>query len=176
MNVEILITGGDGFVGEVLADQLANDSATVVFLDENERAVERAAETGADARISDPSKAAMLDREDIEGMGTAIVASQKDSHNLLVAQLLRLRRIERVIALVNDPRNVEAFAEAGIEPVSASTILASALNRQRRVVKYTERSSGQKATNVAKRRQEREGPTDDPERERVRLDGTGGDT
>lgn len=176
MTSEILITGGDGSVGEVLADQLTSDSVTVVFLDEHERAVERAAEAGADARMSDPSEAAILDREDIEEMGTAIVASQKDSHNLLVAQLLRLRRIERVIALVNDPRNVEAFAAAGIEPVSASAALAGALNRQRRVVKYTERSSGQEATNAAKRRQEREELTDGPERERVRLDGAGGDT
>lgn len=171
-----MVTGGDGFVGEVLADQLTTDSVTVVFLGRDERAVERAAEAGADARMGDPSEAAILDREDIEEMSTAIVASQKDSHNLLIAQLLRLRRIERVIALVNDPRNVEAFAAAGIEPVSASTALAGALARQRRVVERTKRSSGKETANVAKRRLEREESTDGPERERVRSDGAGGDT
>ena len=176
MTREILITGGDGFVGEVLADQLTSDSVRVVFLDEDERAVERAAEAGADARMSDPSEATTLNREDIEEMGTAIVASQEDSHNLLVAQLLRPRRIKRVIALVNDPQNVEAFAAAGIEPVCASAALAGALNRQRRVVEYTVRSSGQETTNAEKRRQESEESSNSLERERVRSDGTGSDT
>ncbi|MGN8216282.1 NAD-binding protein [Halococcus salifodinae] len=178
MNSETVVIGGDGAVGEVLAGQLVGSSTAVVFLDEDERAVERAAEAGADARVGDPSEAATLDREDIGEMETAIVASQKDSHNLLVAQLLRLRRTERVIALVNDPENVEAFAAAGIEPVSASTALAGALDRQRRGVEgvETERSPGQKTEEDAtKHRSEHEESTDDPKHERVRSDGAGGD-
>jgi Trk K+ transport system NAD-binding subunit len=176
MKKETVVIGGKGAVGETLAGQLIGGSTAVVFLDEDDRAVERAAEAGADARVADPSEAATLDREDIEEVGTAIVASREDSHNLLVAQLLRLQRAERVIALVNDPENVEAFAEAGIEPVSASAALAGALDRQRRVVGRAERSSGQETANAAKRRSEREESTDGPERERVRSDGAGGDT
>ncbi|EMA43642.1 NAD(P)-binding protein [Halococcus saccharolyticus] len=176
MNSETVVIGGDGAVGEVLAGQLVGTSAAVVFLDEDERAVEHAAEAGADARVGDPSEAATLDREDIEEMGTAIVASQKDSHNLLVAQLLQLRRTERVIALVNDPKNVEAFTAAGIEPVSASTVLAGALDRQRRGAEIveTERSLGQETEeDTAKRHLEHEESTDDPKHERVRSDGAG---
>jgi Trk K+ transport system NAD-binding subunit len=176
MNSDTVVIGGDGAVGETLAGQLAGGSTAVVFLDEDENAVERAAGAGADVRVADPSEAATFDHEDVEEAGTAIVASREDSHNLLVAQFLRLRRIERVIALVNDPRNVEAFAAAGIEPVSASTALAGALDRQRRVVERTERSSERKTANAAKRRSEREESTDGPERERVRSDGAGGDT
>lgn len=173
MNSETVVIGGDGAVGETLAGQLASGPAAVVFLDEDESAVEHATEAGADARVADPSEAATFDHEDIEGAGTAIVASREDSHNLLVAQFLRLQRTERVIALVNDPRNVEAFAEAGIEPVCASTTLASALDRQRRVVERTERSSGQETANARKRRPEREESTEGAERERVRSDGRG---
>lgn len=170
----IVVVGGEGAVGETLAGQLTGGSAAVVFLDEDDRAVERAAKAGVDARVADPSEAATLDREDIEEVDTAIVASRDDGHNLLVAQHLRLRRAERVIALVNDPANVEAFAEAGIKPVCASTALASALDRQRRGVELVEneRSSEPKRTN---RRPEREESTDGPERERLRSDGTGGD-
>lgn len=179
MDGELLVTGGDGPVGEILADQLTRDSVTVVFLDEDERAIERATEAGVDARMCNPSETATLDREDIEEMGTAIVASQEDSHNLLVAQLLRIRRTERVIALVNDPRNVEAFAAAGIEPVSASTALADALDRQRRGVEVveTERSPGPKTEEDATKRHSKRGEsTDGTERERIRSDGGGGDT
>ena len=179
MKREIVVIGGEGTVGEMLADQLADGSAAVVFLDENERAVERAAKAGADARMGDPSEAAMLDREDIEEMGAAIVASQEDSYNLLVAQLLRLRRTGRVIALVNDSRNVEAFAAAGIEPVSASTALAGALDRQRRgveVVEIEHSPSQGTGEDTTQRRSKREESTDGPERERLRSDGAGGDT
>jgi Trk K+ transport system NAD-binding subunit len=172
MNRDTVVIGGEGAVGEILAGRIAGDSAVVVFLDEDERA----AEAGADTRVADLSEAATLDREDIEEVGPAIVASREDSHNLLVAQLLRLRRAERVIALVNDPRNVEAFAAAGIEPVSASTALADALDRQRRVVEHTGRSLGQATANAAKRRSEREEPAHGPERDRLRSDGAGGDT
>lgn len=164
---------GDGAVGETLAGRLAGDSAAVVFLDEDERAVERAAAAGADARVADPSEAATLDREDIEEVGIAIVASREDSRNFLAAQLLRIRGTERVIALVNDPANVEAFAAAGIEPVSASTVLAGALDRQRRGVEVVERSSGRETEDATKRRPEREESTDDTERERLRSDGRG---
>lgn len=170
MDEDTVIIGGDGAVGETLAGRLAGVS--VVFFDEDEHAVERAAEAGADARVADPSEAATLDREGIEEVDIAIVASHEDGRNLLVAQLLRLRRAERVIALVNDPANLDAFAEAGIEPVCASTALAGALDRQRRGVEVVEdeRSSDQER---AKRRSECEKPTDDPEHERLWSDGEG---
>jgi len=176
MGNDIVVIGGDGAVGETLAGQLAGGSTTVVFLNEDENAVERAAGAGADAQVTDPSEAATFDHEDIKEAGIAIVASRKDSHNLLVSQFLRLRRTERVIALVNDPGNVEAFAAAGIEPVSAATVLADALDRQRRVIERPERSSGQETATATKRRPEREESADGPERERVRSDGAGGDT
>lgn len=176
METELLVTGGDGFVGEVLAEQLTTDLVTVMFLSRDERAVKRATEAGADARVGNPSEAGILDRENVEEIGTAVVASLKDSHNLLAAQLLLLRGAERVIALVNDPKNVEAFAAAGIEPVSASTALAGALDRQRRVVEHAGRSSKEETTNAAKRHQGYEESIDEPEDERVRSDGAGGDT
>src|SRR5699024_11295317 len=109
---------------------------------------------GVDAHLADPSETATLDREAIESLGTAIVASRTDRRNLLVAQLLGCRRTERVIALVNDPRNVDAFAAAGIEPVCAATTLASALARQLRYVKgpeierQREKATGELSTGV----------------------------
>ncbi|EMA51441.1 NAD-binding protein [Halococcus thailandensis] len=173
---ETLVIGGDGSVGETLARRLTHSSAVVLFLGEDEHAVERATAAGVDARLADPSETAALDREAIESMGTAIVASRTDRRNLLVAQLLGCRRTERVIALVNVPRNVDAFAAAGIEPVCAATTLASALARQRHdgkrpeIERQSEQAAGESSTE-----QSPKGSADGSERERLRSDGTGGD-
>lgn len=169
MNNKTIVIGGDGAVGEILASQLESNSATVVLLD----AVEHATAVDTDTQMADPSEAATLDPKDIEETSIAIVASQTDSHNLLVALLLQHRQTERVIALVNDPANVEAFAEAGIEPVCASIALASALAQRHGV--EDERSSGKETEDSPERRLEREESTDSPERERLR-NGAGGDT
>ncbi|GAA0470835.1 NAD-binding protein [Halococcus dombrowskii] len=173
---ETLVVGGDGTVGETLARRLVHGSAVVLFIGEDEHAVERATSAGVDARLADPSETATLDGEAIEAMGTAIVASRTDRRNLLVAQLLGLRRTERVIALVNDPRNVDAFAAAGIEPVCAATTLASALARQRRGGEQpeSERQSEQAMGESPTERSPRES-ADESGRERLRSDGTGGD-
>ncbi|EMA47251.1 NAD-binding protein [Halococcus saccharolyticus] len=169
-----VILGGEGAVGETLAVQLANGSPAVTFLAGDAHAADRAAEAGADARVADPSEPATLDREDIGEADIAIVTSRQDSQNLLLAQFLRLQRTGRVIALVNDPANLDAFAEAGIETVCASTALSTALDRQRRGVEAVEtQSSSNRAT--ADRRTEYEEPTDEPERERLRSGGAGGD-
>lgn len=140
MNEEVLI--GGGIVGETLAGQLADGSVDVVFLSEDDRAVERAAAAGVDALAVSPSDPTTLDQEGIADVETVIVASREDGRNLLVTQLLRRRTAERVIALVNDPNNIEAFAAAGVEPVCATSTLAAALDRQRREGR-SENESGQ---------------------------------
>ncbi|QLG28741.1 NAD-binding protein [Halorarum halophilum] len=130
MNHDTVIIGGRG-AGETLAEELANESGEVAFLGDDHRAVERAAAAGADARVVDLKTGTALDREGLDGPDVVIVASHEDGRNLLVAQLVRIRRANRVIALVNDPENVDAFVDAGVEPVCASTALASALDRKR---------------------------------------------
>jgi Trk K+ transport system NAD-binding subunit len=169
MGYDTVVIGGDGAVGERLACRLADGSAGIVFLDADDRAVERASEAGAEARVADPSKAATFDRENVEEATTAVVASRKDGSNLLVAQLLRLRRTDRVIALVNDPANVEAFAEAGIEPVCATTALSSALAEQR----HDREATGERASKPEAVETTDETGTESGENERLRSDGGG---
>lgn len=167
MNHDTVIIGGKA-IGETLAEALASGAREVVFLDEDGGAVERAAAAGADAHLIDASASTVLDREGIENPGVAIAASREDGRNLLVAQLLRARRSDRVIALVNDPENVDAFADAGVEPVCASTVLASALDRKRRSVEAP----------AELEREESKSDGDETEsdgRERLRSDGGGGD-
>ncbi|EMA53362.1 MULTISPECIES: NAD-binding protein [Halococcus] len=169
-----VILGGEGAVGETLAVQLANGSSAVTLLAGDAHAAERAAGAGADARVTDPSSTATLDREDIDEADIAIVTSRLDSQNLLLAQFLRLQGSGRVIALVNDPANLEAFTEAGIETVCASTALSTALDRQRRGVETVETERSSNRTNPDRHTEHGES-TDEPERERLRSGGAGGD-
>ena len=163
MNHDTVIIGGRG-VGETLAEELADGSGEVAFLGEDDRAVERAEAAGADARVVDTRNGSALDREGVDSPGVVIAASREDCRNLLVAQLLRVRRADRVIALVNDPNNVDVFDDAGVEPVCASTALASALDRKRRGKEVFE---GHECSEDDERSQD--------EDERLRLDGGGGD-
>lgn len=59
---------------------------------------------------------------------TVVVATRSDGRNLRVANLLRARAdVDRVLVLVNSPGRVEAFSEAGHEPVCATTALSKTL-------------------------------------------------
>lgn len=130
MSHEIVVVGG-GTVGEALAGALTRAAADVVYLDDDAQTVERAAASGVDARQITRHEAAAFDGVGIDRPGIALVASREDSRNLLIAQLLQLRCADRVVALVNDPSNVDAFADAGIESVCATSVLVSALAEQR---------------------------------------------
>ncbi|SFL00805.1 TrkA-N domain-containing protein [Halogranum rubrum] len=144
MGHDIVIVGG-GVVGETLAEALERASVEVVYLDTDSRAVDRAAESGVDAQLVETSEATALDHVSAEDVGIAIVASSEDSRNLLVAQLLQVRSARRVVALVNDPDNVELFVDAGVEPVCATSALVSALDDRRR----TTRDAAPQRTRVA---------------------------
>ena len=132
MIAEVVVVDGGGPVGNVLASRIAADDGGVVFLDENEHAVERASDAGADARTVDVGRAGTFDDDAIERADVALVVSPEDGHNLLVGQFLRLRRVKRVVALVNDPANLDAFAGAGIEPVCVTSALTGVLDARRR--------------------------------------------
>jgi Trk K+ transport system NAD-binding subunit len=128
----VVVVDRGGPVGGALASRIVDDDGHVVFLDGNEHAVERASDAGIDARTVDSGRAGVFDEDDIERADVGLVVSPEDGHNLLVGQFLRLRRVERVIALVNDPANLDAFAGAGIEPVCATSALTGVLDARRR--------------------------------------------
>jgi Trk K+ transport system NAD-binding subunit len=134
MNYDTVVIDSGGGIGETLARRLTSEAGgtRVIFLDEDDRAVARAAAAGVDARLGGLPTASALDREDVRDARVAIVASREDGRNLLVSQHLRTRHAGRVIALVNDPDNLTAFADAGVEPVCIPRTLASALEKRRR--------------------------------------------
>lgn len=130
MKHEIVIVGG-GAVGETLAGVLTRAGADVVYLDDDSQTVERAVASGVDARRIEQHEAAALDDVGVDRPDIALVASREDSWNLLIAQLLQLRCADRIVALVNDPNNVDVFTDAGVESVCVTSVLVSALAERR---------------------------------------------
>lgn len=119
-----LVLGG-GYVGATLANHLGRAADAVVFLDAHPRAVEYAEQRGVSAHVADVTSARELDRHADEDADLAVVASESDSTNLLVAQLLRVRfDVERVVVRINDPRNLDSFETLDVETVCASSVLA----------------------------------------------------
>ncbi|EMA36550.1 TrkA-N domain-containing protein [Halococcus hamelinensis 100A6] len=164
----MVVVDGGGSIGDALASRIAADGGGVMFLAENEHAVERASDAGVDARTVDVGRAGTFDDDAIERADVALVVSPEDGHNLLVGQFLRLRRVKRVVALVNDPANLDAFAEAGIEPVCVTGTLTGVLDARRREPRAATR---ERATETSSESHETDEPSRTDDRTRLRSDG-----
>lgn len=113
---------GDGRVGAAVARRLREEGDEVVLLD---RSIDAPDVPG---RALDPTDVSALDEAGLDSASTVVVATPSDGQNLLVAQLVRVRfDVDRLIVLVNDPDRVGVLADAGHEPLCATTILADAL-------------------------------------------------
>lgn len=124
--MHIVVLGG-GRAGATLARDLG-DRAETTLLDSDPSVVERARRAGVTAHEADVTSAQSLDERGVESADIAVVATDNDAANLLAAQHLRVRfGVDRVVVRVNDPGNVDGFAERGFHPVCATSALADGL-------------------------------------------------
>lgn len=121
----VLVIGG-GQVGRRLAERLAATHA-VHHLDTDPNVV-RAGRTHSASHTQDLASPAALEATGVTGDDAAVVATGLDSRNLLVVQQLRTRLgLERLLVVLEDPRNREAFDLSGVEVVCAGAVLSSAV-------------------------------------------------
>lgn len=121
-----IVIGGD-YVGPALADRL-REAGPVVFLADCPETVERVRDSGVDGHLVDPTNRRDLETVLRDPATTAVVSTNSDSVNLLIAQHLRTTfDVDRIVVRVNDPRNREAFADREFETVSVSDALADSL-------------------------------------------------
>ncbi len=126
--MRIIIIGG-GKVGRQLAERLEDRGENVVIIEEEQRMVEQAREAGFPVRHGDGTDTDELEAAGAEHAKIVVAATGDDDVNLLIAQLARSRfGVENVITRVNDPDNVDAFEELGVQPISASQATAWALD------------------------------------------------
>lgn len=76
----------------------------------------------------DPTDVRTLEAAGVATASTVVVATESDSRNLLIAQLVRACfDVTNIIMLTNIPDRLDVFREAGHEPVCATSALSDAL-------------------------------------------------
>ncbi len=126
-----IIVVGCGRLGSYLANRLSADGASVVAVDNDEKAFEAltAEYSGfrveGDATEFDVLKQARMDKADI-----VIGASPDDNVNMMVAQVAqKVFHVPTVVARVFEPRRVELCRSLGIECVCPTSIASAMVQR-----------------------------------------------
>jgi hypothetical protein len=121
----LLVVGG-GHVGRRLAESLAEAHA-VHHLDTDPNVV-RDPDSHGTSHAPDLSSPSALAATGVTAGDDAVVATGRDSRSLLVTQQLRTRfGLERLLVVLEDPRNREAFDLPGVEVVCAGATLSAAV-------------------------------------------------
>ncbi len=114
----ILIVGSGG-VGLLLAERLEKRGEDVTLIDTKESNCKRAMQFGIKAIVGDGGDTNMLKKAGIERAKFLVAATDKDDTNLLVCQISKSRfGLENLVALVNNPENLQAFEDLGIKAMS----------------------------------------------------------
>src|SRR6058998_283983 len=120
----VLIVGG-GKVGWNLARELIDKGEEVTLIESNRRrylVIEQELEHAV--QYGDASELWVLERAGIQRADLVIAVTGDDEDNLLICQIAREKYLcERIIARVNNPRNLEHFKLLGIQPAVSATDL-----------------------------------------------------
>ena len=120
-----VIIVGAGKVGLNLARELLDKGHEVTLIEADRRrylVVEQ--ELGYVAQYGDATELWILERAGVQRTDLVIAVTGDDEDNVLVCQVAKEKyECERVIARVNNPRNLQHFKLLGIQPVVSATDL-----------------------------------------------------
>ena len=120
-----VIIAGAGKVGWNLARELIDKDHEVTLLEHDRRrylVVEQELEHAV--QYGDASELWVLERAGIQRADLVIAVTGDDEDNILICQMARDKyEVERIVARVNNPRNLDHFKELGIEPAVSATDL-----------------------------------------------------
>jgi trk system potassium uptake protein TrkA len=120
-----VIIVGAGKVGLNLARELIDKGNEVTLLESDRRrylVVE--SELGHVVQYGDATELWVLERAGVQRTDLVIAVTGDDEDNMLVCQVAKEKYVcERVIARVNNPRNLQHFKLLGIQPVVSATDL-----------------------------------------------------
>ncbi|MEZ3116535.1 cation:proton antiporter [Halobaculum sp. MBLA0147] len=126
--MRVIIVGG-GTVGRALADRLEDRGENVVLVEQDDEQVQVARNQGHTVHIGDGTDMDELRAAGAANARTVIAATGDDDANLLISQLVASRfGPEQILARVNDPSNVDAFEELGVQVVSSTLATAQELD------------------------------------------------
>ena len=128
--MRVIIVGG-GRVGRALAARLEDRGEDVVIIEQDGTAVEQARNEGYTVEIGDGTDTEVLQSGGADNAKTVVATTGDDDVNLLVAQLASSKLdVDRVLARVNNPDNVDAFEDLDVQTISASMATAWAIDNQ----------------------------------------------
>jgi trk system potassium uptake protein len=120
----VLIVGG-GKVGWNLARELIDKGEEVTLVESDRRrylVIEQELEHAA--QYGDATELWVLERAGIQRADLVIAVTGDDEDNMLVCQVAKEKYlVERIIARVNNPRNLQHFKLLGIQPAVSATDL-----------------------------------------------------
>ncbi|MEZ3142595.1 cation:proton antiporter [Halobaculum sp. MBLA0143] len=126
--MRVIIVGG-GTVGRALADRLEDRGENVVLVETDDEQVQYARNEGHTVHIGDGTNMEELRAAGADNARTVIAATGDDDANLLIAQLVESTfDPEQILTRVNDPSNVDAFEELGVQTVSTTLATAQELD------------------------------------------------
>jgi trk system potassium uptake protein TrkA len=128
-----IIIVGAGKVGWNLARELINKEHEVTLIEANRsRYLTVEQELEHNIQYGDASELWVLERAGIQRADMVIAVTGDDEDNMLICQVAREKyMVERIIARVNNPRNLEHFELLGIKPsVSATGLILNLIEHE----------------------------------------------
>jgi trk system potassium uptake protein len=120
-----VVIAGAGKVGWNLARELIAKDREVTVIEQNHqrfRIVEEELEHAA--QYGDASELWVLERAGIQRADLVIAVTGDDEDNILISQVAKEKYgVERIVARVNNPRNLATFKLLGIQPAVSATDL-----------------------------------------------------
>ena len=120
-----VIIAGAGKVGWNLARELIAKDCEVTLIESNHdrfRVVEQELEHAA--QYGDASELWVLERAGIQRADLVVAATGDDEDNILICQVAKEKYgVQRIVARVNNPRNLPHFKMLGIQPAVSATDL-----------------------------------------------------
>src|SRR5438270_13589008 len=120
-----VIVAGAGKVGWNLARELIAKDQEVTLIESDHRRYRIVQEEVEHAiAYGDATELWVLERAGIQRADLVIAVTGDDEDNILICQMARDKYdVERIVARVNNPRNLDHFKELGIEPAVSATDL-----------------------------------------------------
>jgi NhaP-type Na+/H+ or K+/H+ antiporter len=119
-----IIVGG-GRVGRSLAERLEQRGEAVLLIDHDEDVVEALRADGFSVRYGDGANKELLESVGADNAKVVAAATRDDDVNLLISQLARNTfGVDRVVARVNQPDNLDAFEDLNVDAISAGMSVA----------------------------------------------------